>query len=92
MLQKIIVCTGILAVAGLTGCKGGSTATAQLTPQTILQADFTELDLNGDGSISYDEFELATNNQGNLEGNAVYIRLDKDSSGLISEEEFKAEK
>lgn len=93
MLKKMIICAGIAALAGLTGCSSQKeSANSNLTPMTITQASFAELDLNGDGSISYDEFELATNNQGSLEGNAVYISLDKDGNGLISEEEFSAAK
>lgn len=90
-LKALLACT--CATIVFTGCgdnNNNNTANTKLTPQSITEKDFSKIDLNKDGKITYDEFDLTTDNKGDLAGNAVYIQLDQNGDGVIAEEEFVA--
>ncbi len=88
-IKAILSCAAVLILAGCSGSEGDKPA-AKLTPQTMSEKDFAKIDLNKDGTITYDEFDVATDNKGDLAGNAVYIQIDKNGNGVITKEEFVA--
>ena len=55
---------------------------------------FKEIDIDGNGSIDYTEFVMATMNEKNMMSNEKLMQafkmFDKDDSGTISADEIKA--
>lgn len=93
MFVKALTCACVLGLTLCSGCgKSGNAAPAgKLTPASFQKGDFKKIDANQDGVISYDEFDVVTDNKGDAVGNAVYVQIDKDGNGKITAEEFKTE-
>lgn len=92
-MKNIIIITSVV-IAGIAtsfaeggedckDCKKGKRPTAA--------AIIEKLDANGDGSLSYDEFQLPPNKAdgGEEKKQEVFTKIDSDASGAITLEELK---
>jgi len=70
---------------------GGSSNSASADPASMLAQNlFSEIDSNGDGSISKTELEQAVTAAGGTtqSADALYAQLDPDNTGSVSEQQF----
>ena len=98
-MKKIILSVIFGASLIAAGCQSNNTAQKneaekkeapkEITINNISTLSFKEIDVNGDGRFTYDEFDKITKNNGSAEGNTVYAEFDVDGNGIISAEEFE---
>ena len=68
--------------------KGGAAAPSAEERAAMEEALFQALDVNGDATLSIDEFSGLREARGELRKERVFARADRDGDGLLSPEEF----
>ncbi len=83
------IAAGAMTLAGCGSAKTDAPKDGQKkAAMTMQDAKFSEVDINKDGQVTYDEFDKITDNKGDKEGNFIYVEMDKNGDGIISAEEF----